>query len=204
MTAYCFFASQAFAQQHELGITIGAANPDDVRTTAGVTDINRGFALQFDYSGRIFDAGIVALYGNTPFAMATNNTIDVPGSTTQREYRSYFFTPGFKLKVVPKAWVSPYVVGGFGFARISPRGQSGIDDVGDVFDLVREFSPAYSFGGGVDVRIKKHIAIRGEVRRYSTKPFDIDDFISVPGLDLGFLEERQHSLFVTGGVVFRF
>lgn len=200
-----FFASSAFAQRHELGLTIGSAQPEDVRTDAGVAEVKNSFAFQIDYSARIVNFGVVALYSNMPLAVATKNTIDVPSaiSPVPRDYRSYFFTPGLKLKVLPKGPVSPYVVGGYGFARIAPRDRA-TDDFLDIFDRVKEFSQAYSIGGGVDVRVSKNVAVRGEVRRYSTKPFELDDFGGFPGLDLSFLEERQRSVFITGGVVFRF
>ncbi len=199
-------ASSVAAQQHEIGLTIGSAQPEDVLTEAGRTNVQKGFAFQFDYSGRIFGAGVVALYGNTPFAIATSNTIEVPQlvSGTPREYRSYYFTPGLKLKVLPGAKVSPYVVGGYGFARLTPRNRPANETV-DIFDRIKEFSQAYSFGGGVDVKISDHVALRGEARSYNTKPFDLERFgVDVPGVDLSFLRERQRNLFVTGGIVFRF
>jgi opacity protein-like surface antigen len=204
--AWLFCANSVAAQKHEIGLTIGSAQPEDVLTEAGRTNVKNGFAFQFDYSGRIFNAGVVALYANTPFAIATNNTIEVPQlvSASPREYRSYYFTPGLKVKVLPDARVSPYVVGGYGFARLVPRNRAANDTV-DIFDRVKEFSQAYSFGGGADVKINEHIAIRGEVRSYHTKPFDLESFgVEVPGVDLSFLRERQRNLFVTGGIVFRF
>ena len=200
-------SSYVLAQTHEIGLTIGSAQPEDVLTEAGRTNVKKGFALQFDYSGQIFKVGnVVALYGNTPFAIATNNTIEVPQlvSGTPREYRSYYFTPGLKVKLLPDAKVSPYVVGGYGFARLTPRNRAASETV-DIFDRVKEFSQAYSFGGGADIKIKDHIALRGEVRSYQTKPFDLESFgVDVPGVDLSFLRERQRNLFVTGGIVFRF
>ena len=201
-----FFANTAFAQQHEFGLTLGSARPEDVRTDTGVANVKSGFALQFDYSGRIFNAGVIAVYANTPFAIATKNTLEVlpTVSLATREYRSYYFTPGFKVKIVPNLRVSPYVVGGYGFARLVPRDRAASEAL-DIFDRVKEFSQAYSFGGGVDVCVKRNIAIRGEVRSYNTKPFDLESFgIDVPGVDFEFLGERQRNLFFTGGVVFRF
>jgi opacity protein-like surface antigen len=204
--AFLFCAGSVVAQRHEIGLTIGSAQPEDVLTDAGRTNVKKGFAFQFDYSGRIFNAGVVALYANTPFAIAASNTIEVPQvvSGTPREYRSYYFTPGLKLKVLPDGKVSPYVVGGYGFARLTPRNRPANETV-DIFDRVKEFSQAYSFGGGADVKINDHIGIRGEVRSYNTKPFDLESFgVDVPGVDLSFLRERQRNLFVTGGVVFQF
>lgn len=200
-----FFSISAMAQSNELGFTLGVASPEDARTTAGVGNVKKGFAWQIDYSGRIVNFGAVALYANTPFAVATN-TIEAPATTglASREYRSYYFTPGLKLKVLPRGKVSPYVVGGFGFARIAPRDRP-LDDFLDIFDRVNEFSRAYSFGGGVDVKVNRVVAIRGEARRYSTRPFELEDVgIPVPGVDLGFLQERQRNVFVSGGIVLRF
>ena len=102
------------------------------------------------------------------------------------------------------AKVSPYVVGGYGFARLTPRNRPANETI-DIFDRIKEFSQAYSFDGGADVKINKHVGIRGEVRSYHTKPFDLESFgVDVPGVDLSFLRERQRNLFITGGVVFRF
>jgi opacity protein-like surface antigen len=201
-----FFAPAVFAQKHEVGVTIGSAQPEDVRTDTGLANVKSGFAFQVDYSGRIFDAGVLALYANTPFAVATKNTLEVlPAvSLATREYRSYYFTPGLKVKIVPKLRVSPYVVGGYGFARLAPRDRAANDAL-DIFDRVKEFSQAYSFGGGVDVKVSRHVAIRGEVRSYNTKPFDLESFgVEAPGIDFEFLGERQRNVFFTGGVVFRF
>src|SRR6185436_8594625 len=110
-----FFSNSAFAQSHELGFTIGAAQPEDARTTEGLANVKKGFAFQIDYSGRIADFGVVALYANTPLAVATKNTIEVLPSVSlaTREYQSYYFTPGLKVKVLPKAKVSPYGVVGY-------------------------------------------------------------------------------------------
>ncbi len=198
--------AQAQQQRHEIGLTIGSAHPEEVLTEAVRTNVKSGFAFQFDYSGQIFKVGVIALYANTPFAIATNNTIEVPQlvSGTPRGYRSYYFTPGLKLKVLPDSKVSPYVVGGYGFARLTPRNRAANETI-DIFDRVKEFSQAYSFGGGADVKINEHISIRGEVRSYHTKPFDLESFgVDVPGVDLSFLQERQRNLFITGGIVFRF
>jgi len=87
-----------------------------------------------------------------------------------------FFTPGVRLKFSPESRVSFYGAAGFGIASFSGGSQgSG-----------RENSPAFEFGGGVDIRLTRLLSLRGDVR----------DFVTRAGL--GETMGRHHGIFQVG------
>jgi opacity protein-like surface antigen len=109
-----------------------------------------------------------------------------------RSYSSLYFTPGIKLKLLPLARLSPYVVAGVGVARLSPSSQLGN---GQPSNRDASIEGAYSVGGGIDVKWAPFISLRGEIRDYNTV---------APTFSLIPFERRQNNVFITGGIVLRF
>jgi hypothetical protein len=69
-------------------------------------------------------------------------------------------------------------------AEATPAGESDTTTT-NVFDI----------GGGLDMKIAPFFSLRGEVR---------DFYSGSPRLRLSDLDQRQHNVIVTGGLVFRF
>ena len=180
----------AAAQQQELGLTIGAKKTSVSSTVP--TDTSTSFVFQADYSFRVFHAGVAALYLNFPLAVAPKTDISSLNLLSVRSYSSLFFTPGVKLKLLPLAKASPYLVAGVGFSRRNPsdqliNGQPSNEGV--------KTDPAVSFGGGLDVKVGHFVSVRGEIRDYNTV---------APAFTLTLFENRQNDVLFTGGIVLRF
>ncbi|HKQ04673.1 MAG TPA: outer membrane beta-barrel protein [Blastocatellia bacterium] len=188
--------SAASAQQAELGLTVGALKTGGGNLATSSSDptahSGNSFALQADLSARFFTVGLASLYFDFPVAVTPKTNIITSNALSVRSYSSLYFTPGVKLKLLPLARISPYVVGGIGLARLSPsdtlvNGQPVTSDT--------KVNVAYSFGGGVDVKWAPHISLRGEIRDYNTV---------TPAFTLTLFEKRQNNALISGGVVLRF
>jgi len=196
VAALLLCAAPALAQQAELGLTIGALKTGggDLATSSSGPSAHTGnsFAFQADLSVRTFTVGLASLYFDLPLAVTPKTNIITSNALTVRSYSSLYFTPGLKLKLLPLAQISPYVVGGVGLARLSPSDQlvNGQPVTSDT-----KVNIAYSFGGGVDVKWSPHISLRGEIRDYNTV---------TPAFTLTLFEKRQNNALISGGIVLRF
>jgi opacity protein-like surface antigen len=189
-------AASAAAQQAELGLTVGALKTGGGNLAASPSDPNahtgNSFALEADLATRFFTVGLASLYLDFPLAVTPKTNIITANALSVRSYSSLYFTPGVKLKLLPLGKVSPYLVGGVGLARLSPsdtlvNGQPAASGA--------KVNLAYSVGGGVDVKWKPHISLRGEVRDYNTV---------TPAFTLMLFKERQNNVLISGGIVLRF
>lgn len=192
------FGVPALAQRHELGITAGSMKPtlETVFEFPGVNDlrVERGFTFQIAYSHRIINAKVAALYIDVPLSITPTSKFDVPSAFFLRDYSSLFFTPGLKVKLLPDGRVSPYAVAGVGISRLSP-GDERINGLPIQPAAQSRTDDAYSFGGGVDVKVNRFLAIRGDVRSFNS---------GTPQFTTNLFQKRQHNVAVTGGVVLRF
>ncbi|MEW6125643.1 MAG: outer membrane beta-barrel protein [Acidobacteriota bacterium] len=192
------FCSTALAQKHELGMQIGAmkstldSNYEFSAIPFNVT-ADSSFALQINYGYRLVNARVAGLYLDMPLAVTPKSKFNTANAFFLRSYSSLFFTPGLKLKLLPEASISPYIVAGVGISRLSPSDNriNGNPSVGDN----PQTDDAFSFGGGVDLKANKFLSIRGEVRDFRS---------STPHFRTNLFEKRQHNIFVTGGIVLRF
>ena len=200
--AVLFFSSDlAQAQNNEVSLQFGATagNENLFEQVPQILGVKTGasFTFQASYARRIFDARVAAIYFDVPLTIIPRTTFDTPVGTFPRDFSSYFFTPGFKLKLLPRAKYSPYAVAGAGFARLNP-GDIRIDGqplapVGD--DSLSEIYGAYTIGGGLDIRVASFLSIRGEIRDVRT---------GSPQLRINLFEDREHYIITTTGIVVRF
>src|SRR5690349_16177121 len=146
-------AASAAAQQVELGLTVGGLKTGGGNLSATSTNpsvhTDNGFALEADLSARFFTVGLASLYLDFPLAVRPKTNLLTSNAVTVRSYSSIYFTPGMRLKLLPLARISPYLVGGVGLARLSPsdtlsNGQPAASDA--------KVNLAYSVGGGLDVK----------------------------------------------------
>jgi len=182
-----------FAQSNELGVLFGTTlAPDTKPSIATATCIvggdcttpiktQSGITYEGVFAHRVFNAHIASVYLEFPIVGSSDR--DIRQGNFVQNFSSIFFTPGLKLKLsVPV--LSPFVSVGGGFAHFSPSTNGGtLPDQSST-------QGAFQVGGGVDLSVLPHIALRGEVREFYTgKP----DFTSNP-----------HNIFVGGGLVLRF
>src|SRR5262245_20223846 len=113
--------ASAAAQQNVLGLTIGAKKTSV--SSSVPTDVSTTFVFQVDYDFRVFHAGVAALYLDFPLALAPSSDITSQNVLSVRSYSSLFFTPGIKLKLLPIAKASPYLVAGVGISHRNPSSQ---------------------------------------------------------------------------------
>ncbi|HEY6334119.1 MAG TPA: hypothetical protein VI756_32690, partial [Blastocatellia bacterium] len=109
-----------------------------------------------------------------------------------RSYSSVFVTPGLKLKILPVAGFSPYLVLGGGVAHFSGSNTTQNDSIGNGGGST---SAAYDFGGGLDMRVLPLIGIRVEVRDVSS---------GNPSFNVPVVGGRQRNVLFGAGVVLRF
>ena len=181
-----------FGQRQEVGFTLGGLRPAN-RTAV---ESKGGIGLQANYGIRLWGNDMVALFGEVHMLASPKRevTADRRALAATTDYASLYLTPGVRLKFNPKGRIQPYAAMGGGYslyehstlnaggtANIAPRHKS---------------SGVFDYGGGVDVPVKKWLALRGEVRDFYT-PNPVYNIFGVNG-------SRQHNVVLGGGFVLRF
>jgi opacity protein-like surface antigen len=189
-------APAGLAQKHEVaftsgGLKIGERGFDLPRP--GFIKFNTGFTYQINYARRLFDARLAALYFEVPFAATPRTKVRTDNVLSPRSYSSVFFTPGIKLKLLPGSKYSPYAMAGVGLAhmRESETRISGDPNT----DRATKTETVFNFGFGLDIRLASIVSLRGEVRDY---------YSELPPLNVRALSDRQHTAFISAGIVLRF
>ena len=201
--AFLLLSSQGFAQSNEIGFLVGgmfSPNTDRVSGVACiVTDPNcaapNHTSSRISYEGvvahRLANLHLASFYLELPVVGVPNRTVRhdtlLPGSVNVfQDYSSVFFTPGLKLKFSLPV-LSPFVSVGGGFAHFSPDTNS----VGTTPSS--STTGAFQVGGGIDLGLIPHIALRGEVREFYTG----NPFSSSVGTS-------RHNIFAGAGLVVHF
>ncbi len=153
---------------------------------ASATNPGYGTGLQINYARRLVGVPGVALYVEVPFVAGFNGTEFNVAQLQRVNYNNYFFTPGVKVKFVPGFFLSPYLAAGIGFAHFSNTGLNGTSDT----------TYAADFGGGLDIKIIRYLALRLEARDFYTPTPTLIPLAGAAG--------NQNNVVVSGGIVFRF
>ncbi|MFB3815944.1 MAG: hypothetical protein ACE14L_17710 [Terriglobales bacterium] len=182
VVCFVLFAVFAVAQNNDVAFTVGGYLPQHVNARS-----DNVFVIEGNIAHRISHAPKAALYLELPIVASTESKVmalAISGgqSFSTRSYSALFISPGVRLKFVPDSRLSPYFAVGGGLARFSKSGSSSTN------------TGVLDFGAGLDVRIARFLALRGEVR---------DFYSGAPELIRG-LPDREHQVVATGGVVFRF
>lgn len=151
-----------------------------VRPGSGISGLNlNGGSGQFSYNATN-SFSIVADFGGYKF----NQTLTTPGGpvTVNGNVFSYLFGPRYTYR---GGRVEPFAQVLFGGARAS-AGALGVSGSDTGFALTA--------GGGVDIKVSDHFAIR---------PVQAEYFLTRFGSSLG-ATQSQHNFRYSGGVVFRF
>ena len=192
------FAPAVFAQENEIALLIGRMKPSDRSLSLNPAPaINATFdgalTYQFNYANRVVNGEVASLHFELAVTGVPRTGVRSDNFLLPRTYSTLIFTPGLKLKAFPGGGFSPYVVAGAGLGRfsLSDTTIAGSPITGDRSNT----SFVFNYGGGVDLNILGPLSIRGEVRDFMT---------GTPSFGTPFLNDRQHNLFVGGGIVLRF
>jgi outer membrane protein W len=183
----------AFAQQQELGLTLGHILANELAVASGSLDLSGGTALQANYGLRVYKGSAVTVYFETHFLANGLREIASPDSRVSRDVATAYVTPGVRVRFAPNKAVQPYVVFGGGYALYE---QSKTTLAGNPNPALRfTHGTTIAFGSGVDAKLWRFIGLRAEVRDfYSGNPtFNIEPSSS-----------RQHNVVIGGGFVLRF
>ena len=175
------FTISATAQSNELAVTAGGYFPINNTINA-----DTAFAVGGSFAHRIFGVPLASIYVELPVYASFNSTATLKTVTSpaNAKYSALFVTPGVKLKLAPEFPISPYAVFGGGLARYSKTNTGTGDTNASTFDI----------GGGLDFKIAPFLSARAEVR----------DFYSGNAHIFTNVDERQHQVMATAGLVLRF
>src|SRR5215510_16135862 len=195
-------SGHSFAQSNEIGFLVGGTLSPNTDHVSGVACIanDPNCAASNHTSGQISYEGVIAhrienlhlasFYLELPVVGIPSRTVRhatlLPGSTNVfQSFSSIFFTPGLRLKFAVPG-LSPFVSVGGGFAHFSPDTNS----LGTTPSS--STTGAFQVGGGIDLGLIPHIALRGEVREFYTgDPFST-------------FKTSPHNIFTGGGLVVHF
>ena len=192
MSALAASAQQPNNETHEFAVTVGEISGSNPGATAGTLALGNGVAVQANFAHKINEWNWASLYVEVDGLY--NPLRYVSGTPTAATHKiwSLYATPGVKLQFMPKEKISPYLLGGGGYAFYGEdktsinggaAGVSGHTNRG-VVDL----------GGGFDFAVGKSYLLRADARGFYTggPNFGVD----TPG--------GQFNFVISGGIVFRF
>jgi Outer membrane protein beta-barrel domain len=188
-----FLVSQtALAQKHEIGLTLGGLFPQDRGAAPDAVRLGGGTALQANYGYRFFGGQAAALYGEVHFLANPQRDITSANQASGRDVATIYVTPGIRVKFASGRFLSPYVAVGGGYAVYE---QSLLTIGGAHNPAPRDVHRgAFDFGGGVDTKLWRWIALRGEIR---------DFYSGTPAYNLSGLGGGQHNVVAGGGFVLK-
>ena len=192
LVAICTFVSQGAAQKNELSGSLGRTFIADQGIQGAPSyDPNlrfgEGLTFEVNYARRLMGTDVWALALEVPFIV---NPDEDAHTYTQAflSYRSYFVTPAARLNFFPETAVSPWVSFGGGFGYFGGYSGGNTSKSGNTTGVMQA-------GVGLDVKLFHHLNLRGEAR---------DFWSGVPDLNVNTGKNRQHNIFVGGGVVWHF
>jgi len=189
-------AGAALAQNSDLGVLAGVSKISSQTTVIGASVGTVGSVwpnFQLNYAWQVLQRR-VDLYVELPLTVQvrlSGETVTGPALRVDigNAAPDIYFTPGVRLKISPQSRVSFYGAAGFGIASF---GATSFVLPGPVsVSNPRQNSPAFDFGGGVDIRLTRLLSLRGEVR----------DFVTYH--DVGGETGRHHAIFQFG-IAFHF
>ena len=184
----CLLSITVHGQSTEIAISTGGNFVSNGNLKMGTTWAVQGSIAHRFFRSSGLETGRFQVYGELPIAVGKETGVaHIPSRPFQIDpplsprIASIFVTPGIKMKFnVPL--LSPYLTVGIGVGHFYTAGGP------------TENRPVISYGTGLDFNLRTHFGLGGEVRDYNSP---------VPKIAIAG-SGRQHNLFVTGGVVFRF
>lgn len=191
-------AVSAAAQRNELAGMVGRTFISN-QAIPGATFFNNevrfgnGLTFEADYSREVLGNEIFGLALEVPFVWNRDEDLNTGANLIPQQYGSIFVTPAVRLHVFPQTAFSPWLSfgGGLGYFSESSTLVFGGPNPGKTGTT----TGALQMGAGLDVRIKEHWSVRGELR---------DFWSGVPQLNVKTDKSRQHNILVAGGIVWHF
>lgn len=191
IAAFALF-STGYAQQHEVGLTLGGVVSSQRSASSTKLDLGAGTGLQANYGYRVHDHGTWALFGELHFLASPLREVASADRAATRDFASLYVTPGIRVKFAPRSRVAPYgaIGGGWALYEQSTNTLAGGANPAPRF----AHRGALQFGGGVDIRLWRFVGFRGDVR---------DFYTGAPIYNIGG-GGGQHNVAVSGGIVLQF
>jgi opacity protein-like surface antigen len=185
------FAQEDTAPTNELALGLGGI-PALSRSDTASLEAGSGVAFQVNYGRRFLNGVKVALYGEINFMASPLRDVSSSVNTATHNFASIYLTPGIRVKFRPASRVSQYAIVGGGYADYE---QSTTRINGQPNSASRELARGvFDFGAGVDVRLWRFVALRGEAR---------DFYTGSPGYNVPGISGGQHNVTATGAFVLR-
>jgi len=184
----CILIPAAFGQSSQVDVLAGVTTSAATVSAPGVSvNAGRTASVLADYALRLVERPTGNLYLELPAARIHKASVGVSPDRVTAGVSQFFFTPGVRYELAPRARVSPYGVAGFGFGWFD---NADVQVNGPVrVNVLEGLKPAAAVGAGAEFHITRRIGFRVEMR----------DFINCAAGIAG----RNHVTF-NGGFGFRF
>lgn len=144
------------------------------------------------YGRRVARAADAALFFDVGVVSVPLRDIETTIGAATRDFAALYVTPALRLKLLPSSRVSPWLTGGGGYALYEQSLQRRDGQPNSAPRLIHRGQAM--FGGGVDVKVLRWVALRGEFR---------DFYTGSPAFNIP-QSGGQHNIVVGGGFVLRF
>src|SRR5260370_30976051 len=147
------FPVQAFAQSNDITFSLGGI-PSQSRPfrgpATGSTQISADVSLGANYGHGLLHAEFAALYAEIQLVAVPNRSVTPATAIVPQNYASLCVTPGLRLKVLPRARLSPWAAlgGGYALYEQSAKLSNGQNTTNNFLNR-----GLFDYGGGLDYRL---------------------------------------------------
>ncbi len=184
-------AVPSFAQK-EAALTLGSVSGPTRTTTSGSTlTLSNAVAFQGSYARQVRTYKYADLYGEVNAVLSPYQSVSGTATSATKDFTALYITPGVRLKFYPKKKLSPWAVGGGGYALYSASSKTIAG--GNSAASGTSSNGALEFGGGLDYRWSSRLSFRFEAR---------DFYTGTPHYNLPVSGKGQFNFLAGGGLVF--
>jgi opacity protein-like surface antigen len=192
LAAFTLAAQQPDSPKQELAFTVGQLSGSQPNATAGILSLGSGVAVEANYARKFHDWEWGSLYWEVNGLYGPRRYLSGTPTSAVHDIWNLYVTPGLKLQFLPRETISPYVVGGGGYALY---GESKDTIAGGTAAVSGHTNRgAVDVGGGVDFALGKRYLLRADARGIYTGGPNFG--VNTPG--------GQFNFVISGGFVFRF
>lgn len=170
---------------------MGRVGPDERAAEPVPLRLKGGRFLEAVYGVRLAKPGRISIALEAGVASSPLRELENRIASSTRDFASLYVTPALRVKLSPGGRVSPWISAGGGVTLYEQSRERFDGRPNEAERLIR--SGHLMLGGGMDFRVSRWLAIRGELRDfYSGNPI-----FNVP------VRGRQHNVTVSAGIVLR-